>query len=69
MAIRFDRATEDRLEKLAEQTGRSKSYYIREAVREYLEEYEDYLIALSRLEERGERVTLEELEQELELSS
>ena len=67
VGVRLDRQTEERLEALAEQTGRSKSYYVREALQAYLEEYEDYLVALSRLEKRGPRVSLEALEEELGL--
>lgn len=69
VGVRLDKQTEDRLEALAEQTGRSKSYYVREALRAYLEEHEDYLVALSRLEKRGPRVSLEELEEELGLDA
>ncbi len=67
LGVRLDPEIEQKLENLVSQTGRSKSYYVREALRAYLEEYEEYFIALSRLEKRGPRVTLEELESELGL--
>ncbi|HUU12997.1 MAG TPA: ribbon-helix-helix domain-containing protein, partial [Terriglobia bacterium] len=47
LGIRLEPALEKRLEKLAKKTGRSKSYYAREAIRQYLEEREDYLLGLS----------------------
>ena len=49
VGVKLDKQTEERLEALAEQTGCSKSYYVREALQAYLEEHEDYLVALSRL--------------------
>lgn len=49
--IRLDDETEARLARLAERTGRSKSFYVREATLEKLEEYEDYYLAKDALEE------------------
>lgn len=49
--IRLDDETEARLNRLAERTGRSKSFYVREATLEKLEEYEDYYLAKDALEE------------------
>ena len=51
IAVRLNARLEERLERLAKRTGRSKSLYIRRALEEYLDEQEDYLIALQRLEE------------------
>ena len=51
IAVRLNPQLEKRLERLAKCTGRSKSLYIRRALEEYLDEQEDYLIALQRLEE------------------
>jgi RHH-type rel operon transcriptional repressor/antitoxin RelB len=67
IGVRLDKETEEKLEELARQTGRSKSYYVREALTEYLAEREDYLFALARLEKQGPRVSLEALERELGL--
>jgi RHH-type transcriptional regulator, rel operon repressor / antitoxin RelB len=52
---------EMRLERLAQRTGRSKSLYIRRAVKEYLDEKEDYLIAAQRLEENLPSIPLEKV--------
>jgi RHH-type rel operon transcriptional repressor/antitoxin RelB len=49
--IRLDDETEARLNRLAERTGRSKSFYVREATLEKLEEYEDYSLAKDALDE------------------
>ena len=51
IAVRLNARLEERLERLAKRTGRSKSLYVRRALEEYLDEQEDYLIALQRLEE------------------
>ena len=49
LAIRLDKKVEDRLTKLAKKTGRTKTYYAREAILEHLEELEDTYLALERL--------------------
>ena len=64
LGIRLDTDTEERLERLAKQTGRSKSYYAREAIRTFLEDREDYLVGLAALEKREPRISLEDLEKE-----
>ena len=64
LAIRLNRETEQRIDKLAKATGRSKSYYIREAIEQYLEDAEDLYIALYRLEHPSETVSLEEVIEE-----
>ena len=43
LALRLPKDLEQRLEALARRTGRTKSYYAREAISEYLDEQEDYL--------------------------
>jgi len=49
----------------AKKTGRSKSYYAREAVLRQIEDIEDYHLARRRLARAGSRVTLEALERQL----
>jgi RHH-type rel operon transcriptional repressor/antitoxin RelB len=51
LAIRLPVDIEERLEKLAKSTGRTKSYYAREAIVEYLEDLEDVYLAEKRLED------------------
>src|ERR1700720_1110667 len=45
----------------AKKTGRSKSYYAREAILRQIEDIEDYHLARRRLARDGSRVTLETL--------
>jgi RHH-type transcriptional regulator, rel operon repressor / antitoxin RelB len=49
----------------AKKTGRSKSYYAREAILRQIEDIEDYYLARRRLAGDGSRVTLETLERQL----
>jgi len=67
LSVRLDPDTERRLDDLARTTGRTKSYYVREAIVAHIEEIEDRYIAIQRLEDPAERIPLEELERELEL--
>ena len=60
---------ETRLAQLAETTGRTKTFYVKEAIRRYLDEMEDTYIALSRLENPGKRVSLDDVEKMLDVDS
>ncbi len=66
-SVRLGTKLETRLERLAQRTGRSKSLYIRRAVKEYLDDQEDYLIAAQRLEESLPSIPLEKVLDELNL--
>jgi RHH-type rel operon transcriptional repressor/antitoxin RelB len=50
LAIRLPQAIEKRLETLARRTGRTKSYYVREAILQHLEDLEDMYLAERALE-------------------
>src|SRR5438132_13972730 len=50
LAIRLPQSIEKRLEKLARRTGRTKTYYVREAILEHLEDLEDMYLAEGALE-------------------
>lgn len=50
LAIRLSPEIEARLEALAKATGRSKTYYVREAIEEHLADLEDIYLAEKRLE-------------------
>jgi RHH-type rel operon transcriptional repressor/antitoxin RelB len=67
LALRLPEEIESRLEALARKTGRTKSYYAREAILRHLEDLEDAHLARQRLKRRRARVSLETLESELEL--
>ena len=49
-SIRLDPTIEHRLDHLAEQTGRTKAYYLRELVTKGLDDLEDYYLAAATLE-------------------
>jgi RHH-type rel operon transcriptional repressor/antitoxin RelB len=65
LALRLPAEIEQRLDALAKKTGRSKSYYAREAILRQLEDIDDYYLARRRLARGGSRVTLESLERQL----
>lgn len=69
LAIRISQDIETRLQSLAHKTGRTKTYYAREALLRFLEDMEDEYLALSRLETPTKRWSLEELEQGLDLEN
>ena len=71
LALRLPEDIEKRLAALAKATGRSKSFYAREAIVQHLEDLEDVYLAEQRLidhrEGRGETVSMEEMRQRVGL--
>jgi RHH-type rel operon transcriptional repressor/antitoxin RelB len=67
LAIRLTPDIEKRLTELAKRTGRTKTFYAREAILRYLDDLEDQYLALDRLEHPAKRWTLDELEDGLDL--
>ncbi len=70
LAIRIDSEIEERLARLAKKTGRTKTYYAREAILDHLDDLEDGYLGLKRLEQikRGGRTySAEEVKRELGL--
>jgi RHH-type rel operon transcriptional repressor/antitoxin RelB len=65
LAIRLDKEIESRLESLAKKTGRTKTYYAREAILEHLEDMEDYYLAVEVLQNPGKLYSAEEAKLEL----
>ena len=65
LAIRLPEKIEKRLARLAKRTGRTKTYYAREAILKHLEDMEDIYLAEKRMEEiesgRVKTVPLEEV--------
>jgi len=65
LALRLTPDIESRLDALARATGRTKSYYAREAIVEHLDDLEDIYLAEQRLADlragRSDTVTLEAL--------
>lgn len=60
LAVRLPQSIEKRLAKLARRTGRSKTYYVREAILQHLEDLEDMYLAEQALERirSGEEPTI-----------
>ena len=69
LALRIDAKTEKRLAALAARTGRTKSYYAREAILAQLDDLEDFYLAEDRLKgfRAEDAIPLAELKAELGL--
>ena len=63
ISITIDEDVSKKLDRIAADTHRKKSYYVNEALRAYFEEIEDYEIALSR--RGGKTVTLKDAKKDL----
>ncbi len=65
LAIRLPPEIEQRLEKLARKTGRTKNYYAREAILKYLDDLEDLYLAEKRYDDilkgRAKTIPLEDV--------
>jgi RHH-type transcriptional regulator, rel operon repressor / antitoxin RelB len=68
-SVRLSAELEARLEHLATLTGRTKTFYIRRLIEEHIDELEDRYIAERRLENPDERLTSEQVRQELGLEN
>ena len=64
LALRLSAQIEKRLAALAKKTGRTKSFYAREAILRHIEELEDYYLARQRLARNAKSIPLEVLEKE-----
>ena len=67
LAVRLEPQMEAALAKLSSETGRSKSYYVKEALASYLQDRADYLLALAALERQEPRTCLADMRRELGL--
>jgi len=72
LALRLPAEIETRLDRLARKTGRTKSYYAREAILEYLDDLEDLYLAESRYKAvvagKSKTIPLDEVEAGLGLA-
>jgi len=68
LALRLPEEIEKRLEDLAHDTGRTKSYYAKLAITEFLENREDYFIAMERLQNQLPSIPLDEVIKKLGLT-
>jgi RHH-type rel operon transcriptional repressor/antitoxin RelB len=66
LALRLPPDIEKRLAALAKKTGRTKSFYAREAILQHLEDLEDGYLALKRLKANEPRIPLEDIIREFE---
>ena len=69
LAIRLDPDLERRLSDLAIKTGRTKTYYARRAIEEYIDDLEDYFLAEERMKDfvPGKGIPLAQVKAELGL--
>ena len=69
LAVRLDADLEQRLTAVAKRTGRSKSFYAREAIRDKIEELEDLATAEAALRDYdpGQNISVEQMRRELGL--
>jgi RHH-type rel operon transcriptional repressor/antitoxin RelB len=72
LAIRLPPEIEERLDRLARMTGRTKTFYAREAILEHLDDLEDLYLAEKRyaavLAGKSKVVSLDEVERDLGLA-
>lgn len=73
IAVRVPKEIEDRLDRIAKLTGRTKTFYVREAILEHLGELEDIYVAEKVLEDvragKEKTVLLDDLLEEYGLES
>ena len=72
-SIRLPHEIEERLETLSAKTGRSKSFYVKEAILEHLGDIEDIYLAEKRLEDiragRTETISLQKVMKKYDLDN
>ncbi len=65
IAVRLSAEIETRLDKLARKTGRTKTFYVREAILNQIEDMEDFYLAEKRSKAlrdgKGSSISIEEL--------
>lgn len=69
LAVRLSEDVEERLEALAARTGRTKTFYAREAIEAHLDDLEDFYLAEDRMKSFRDEdaIPLEQLKRELNL--
>ena len=69
LAVRLDATLEKRLDALAARTGRTKTFYAREAIEAHLDDMEDFYLAEERMTRfrEGDAIPLDRLKAELGL--
>jgi RHH-type rel operon transcriptional repressor/antitoxin RelB len=71
LAVRLDAELEARLSDVVRRTGRSKSHYLREALRDKIDELEDIALLEEALRDpdAGKRISHDEMKRELGLDT
>ena len=69
IAVRLNKELHQRLINLAAKTGRSKCFYVKRAIAQYLENMEDVYLAIDRIENSEGRVSMEEAKRILDVDS
>ncbi len=59
VSVRLPDDIAKRLNELARSLNRPKTYIVTKALREYIEEYEDHLVAMHRLNDKDDKVVSE----------
>ena len=67
LAIELDPDTEQRLDRLAERTGRPKDFFAREAILEHLADLEDVYLAAERLAQPAPTLSAADVKRALDL--
>ena len=67
ITVRLPPEIEQRIADLSARTGRTKTFYVEQAILEHLDELEDEYLALHRLENPTKHWTLDEMEQGLDM--
>jgi RHH-type rel operon transcriptional repressor/antitoxin RelB len=65
LAIRLPEEIEKRISELAKKTGRTKTYYVKEAILQHLSDLEDYYLAVDRIKENEVTFTQDQIEKDL----
>ena len=71
LAVRLDKDLEERLERLASRTGRTKTFYAREAIEAHLDDLEDFYLSEERLRHFRDEdaISLDDLKADLGLEN
>ncbi len=56
VSVRLPDELSEKLDRLSKTLDRPKTYIITRALKEYFDEYEDYLVALNRLNDKDDRI-------------
>ncbi|MFT4186315.1 MAG: ribbon-helix-helix domain-containing protein [Micrococcaceae bacterium] len=67
ISVRLNKEQETALTELSKETNRPKSFYIKEALNDFLENKADYYLGVNRLENSQGTMSLKELRRELGL--